>query len=276
MRRLGFLAIAAVAVVGCFSTIDRSKIAEGRSSPDPGAGDGPASDGGPDTAAPPTTTASGCAAAHDFCADFDTPGETAAAFGFESISSGERGTGDVTIESGGRSAPRCAHVKTPNDPVNAPGLNVGLLRSLDPMRGFDLAFDVMVQAPDWTGYGEDSNFKIALVSTANNTVTLSLHLFHPPAGGGPNQLGIVLVDPQDQVQHAEIPFSYGAWVHVDVAMAPTGVSVKLDGKRGFTRGAIAFDRPGRPKNEFTLGSVRDTAWAPATDVRLDNVVLDYR
>lgn len=284
MRRFLLFISPVLAVLGCFSDVDRSKIGDG--DPFHDSGDLPREAGGPDPAltkgeagadAPLAPPGAGCSAKHDFCVDFDGTGQTPTEFGFDEISSGQRGTGSVSIVAGGRSAPRCARVTTPNDPVNAPGLYAGLLHTIDGGRGFELAFDVEVQAPDWTGYGEDSNFKIALVSTAHNTVTLSLHLSHSPAGGGPNQLGIVFVDPADQVQQSFVAFPYGAWVHVDVAVAPTGIRVKVDGKTGFTRGAVAFDQRGRTiPDGFSLGSIRDTDGAPATDVRIDNVVFDYR
>ena len=284
MRRFLLFLSPVLAILGCFSDVDRSKI--GDHEPFQGSGDLPREAGGKDPAistgeagadAPLAPSSAGCSAKHDFCVDFDGAGQTPTELGFDEISAGERGTGSVSIEAGGRSAPRCARVTTPNDPVNAPGLYAGLLRTIDGTRGFELAFDVEVQAPDWTGYGEESNFKIALVSTAHNTVTLSLHILHPPAGGGPNQLGIVFVDPADQGQQSFVAFPYGAWVHVDVAVAPTGILVKVDGKTGFTRGAVAFDQPGRAiADGFALGSIRDTDRAPATDVRIDNIVFDYR
>lgn len=269
--------------VGCFATIDRAKIGEAddASSP-PTSEDGDLTDAAAEDASVDGARDGGpeastfCSGTHAFCADFDTPGAAPADFGFEPHPVGERGTGTVTIESGGESLPNCARTRSPNDPTNDPGGTAGLRRSLDPTKNLLLGFDIQVQQPAWAGYDDTPDVKLAAVTTANDTISLSLHLVNPAkVDAAADRLFITLADPQSQVIFGFAPLPYATWVHVAIEISRSGVEVKVAGKVELTRGPIGFDKPGRDYNAFVLGAIRDFKPAPALDVRIDNVVLDY-
>ena len=55
------------------------------------------------------------------------------------------------------------------------------------------------------------------------------------------------------------------------------MTVKIDGKAALVHGAISFKGiGGRPYNVFVIGAIREFDPAPAADIRIDNVILDYR
>jgi hypothetical protein len=274
-----FAMVMSAAVIGCFASIDRSKIADdGDSSTEGGAVDPDATaavDGADGARRPDAGAAPGCSGLHELCVDFDDAGTTPEDFGFEPLAPGDLGTGVVTIEMGGRSLPRSARIKTPPDPLNKPGLGAGLKRSLDPQRGLALSFDVLVERPNWAGYDAAATFVIAKVTTGNDNVTLTMHVQGTKVDSGASEVAIVLIDPEGQTEQRAAPFAFGSWFHVDIAAAPSGVTVMVENKKALSRGPISFTTSGRPYNLFFLGVTRELP-VPATDVRIDNVVFDYK
>gem|GEM_PF-2930187 len=285
------LGVAATAgcLLGCFATIDRSKIpADGTVEPGGEAGSDAGGDGDGtltveggggdgDTGVP-----SPCAATHEFCADFDGAGTTTAAFGFETMPNGFGGKGVVSFDVAGRSLPRAARVVTPADPSNAYGGATGLYRSIDGARGLAVSFDVDVREVTWTGY-DLKDVTLAEVVTAKDTILVVVKAVNPltvphapPAGTILVQVGVL--DPATQAQTStRRAVRLGQWMHVDMHVRPSGVDVRFDGATELSRGAISFAGSGGREgiDHMLFGVNRESHAAPAFDVRFDNVVLDY-